>query len=188
MATKQNFERCHTWSQLKAQQSLLLNSTFSATSWNYIFSQQDGFGVVNGFVGGCLEKNKSPKVCSHKCKSKLPKIQSVECRFFSHMLLPTSWATKWYQWLRIWLSRNIRFVSVNMSMSARNRHFHASYWCTTRFRRDSAGERPLLESVICVHMGGSRGGGVFLFVQNPRKGGVFQTWVWAWFTLLAGRE
>ena len=80
-AIKQNFERCHTWSQLKAQRSLLLNSTFSTTSWNYIFSEQDGFGVVNGCAGWCLEKIKSSKVCFHKCKSILPKIQSIEYRF-----------------------------------------------------------------------------------------------------------
>ena len=48
-----------------------------------------------------------------------------------HMLLPTSCASKWYQWLRIWLSRNIRFVGVNVGMSARNRHFQTNYWCIT---------------------------------------------------------
>ena len=50
---------------------------------------------------------------------------------FFHMLLPRSCASKWYQWLRIWLSRNIRFVSVNVGMSARNRHFQTNYWCIT---------------------------------------------------------
>ena len=48
-----------------------------------------------------------------------------------HMLLPTSCASKWYQWLRIWLSRNIRFVGVNVGMSARNRRFQTNYWCIT---------------------------------------------------------
>ena len=47
------------------------------------------------------------------------------------MLLPTSCASKWYQWLRIWLSRNIRFVGVNVGMSARNRHFQTNDWCIT---------------------------------------------------------
>ena len=60
----------------------LLSSTFSATSWNLIFSEQDGFGVVTGCVGWCLEKNKSPKVCFQKCKLILPKIQSIEFRSF----------------------------------------------------------------------------------------------------------
>ena len=46
MATKQHFKHCRTWSQLKAQQPLLLNSTISTTSWNYIFLEQDGFEVV----------------------------------------------------------------------------------------------------------------------------------------------
>ena len=50
---------------------------------------------------------------------------------FFHMLLPTSCASKWYQWLRIWLSRNIRFAGVNVGMSARNRHFQTNYWCIT---------------------------------------------------------
>ena len=50
---------------------------------------------------------------------------------FFHMLLPTSCASKWYQWLRIWLSGNIRFVRVNVDMSARNRHFQTNYWCIT---------------------------------------------------------
>ena len=51
-----------------------------------------------------------------------------------HMLLPTSCASKWYQWLRIWLSRNIRFVGVNVGMSARNRHFQTNYWCITLWK------------------------------------------------------
>ena len=50
---------------------------------------------------------------------------------FFHMLLPRSCTSKWYQWLRIWLSRNIRFVGVNVGMSARNRHFQTNYWCIT---------------------------------------------------------
>ena len=50
-----------------------------------------------------------------------------------HMLLPTSCASKWYQWLRIWLSRNIRCVGVNVGMSARNRHFQTNYWCITLY-------------------------------------------------------
>ena len=37
---------------------------------------------------------------------------------FFHLLLPTICVSKWYQYLRIWLSRNICFVSVNMSMPA----------------------------------------------------------------------
>ena len=37
---------------------------------------------------------------------------------FFHMLLRTSCASKWYQWLRIWLSRNIHFVGTNVGMSA----------------------------------------------------------------------
>ena len=132
MATKRHFEHCRTWSQLKAQQSLLLNSTISTTSWNYIFLEQDGFEVVIWCVGWCVKKNESSKVCFDKCKSILPKIQSIECRsFFIYMLLPTSCASKWYQWLRIWLSRNIRFVSVNVGLSARNRNFQTSYWCIT---------------------------------------------------------
>ena len=53
---------------------------------------------------------------------------------FFHMLLPTSCASKWYQWLRIWLSRNMLFVGVNMSMSARNRHFQTNYWCITMIK------------------------------------------------------
>ena len=77
----------------------------------------------------CSEK-KSPKVCFHKCKLILPKIQSMEFHFF-HILLPTSCVSKWYQWLRIWLFRNIRFVSVNISMSARNRPFLTNYWHIT---------------------------------------------------------
>ena len=64
------------------KQSLVLNSTFITTSWNYILSEQDGFGVVNGCVGWRLEKNKSPKVCFHKCKLILPKIQLIEFRFY----------------------------------------------------------------------------------------------------------
>ena len=52
-------------------------------------------------------------------------------RIFFHMLLPRSCPSKWYQWLRIWLSRNIRFVGVNVGMSARNRHFQTNYWCIT---------------------------------------------------------
>ena len=52
---------------------------------------------------------------------------------FFHMLLPRSCASKWYQWLRIWLSRNIRFVGVNVGMSARNRHFQTNYWCITKY-------------------------------------------------------
>ena len=77
------------------------------------------------------EEKESSKVCFYKCKSILQKIQSIECRSFFHMLLPRSCASKWYQWLRIWLSRNIRFVSVNVAMSARNRHFQTNYWCIT---------------------------------------------------------
>ena len=50
---------------------------------------------------------------------------------FFHVLLPRSCASKWYQWLRIWLSKNIRFVGVNVGMSARNRHFQTNYWCIT---------------------------------------------------------
>ena len=122
---------CHTWSQLKAQQSLLLNSTFNTTSWNYIFSPQDGFGVENGCVGWCLEKNKSSKVCFHKCKLILPRIQSIEIRFFFHIVFTISGASKSHKRLRISLSRNIRFVGVNISMSARNRHFQTNYWCIT---------------------------------------------------------
>ena len=52
-------------------------------------------------------------------------------RIFFHMLLPRSCPSKWYQWLRIWLSRNIRFVGVDVGMSARNRHFQTNYWCIT---------------------------------------------------------
>ena len=52
-------------------------------------------------------------------------------RIFFHMLLPRSCPSKWCQWLRIWLSRNIRFVGVNVGMSARNRHFQTNYWCIT---------------------------------------------------------
>ena len=52
-------------------------------------------------------------------------------RIFFHMLLPRSCPSNWYQWLRIWLSRNIRFVGVNVGMSARNRHFQTNYWCIT---------------------------------------------------------
>ena len=51
------------------------------------------------------------------------------------MLLPTSCASKWYQWLRIWLSRNIRFVGVNVGMSARNRYFQTNYWCITIYQQ-----------------------------------------------------
>ena len=43
MATKQNFEHFRAWSQLKAQQSLFLNSTVNATSWNYIFLEHDAW-------------------------------------------------------------------------------------------------------------------------------------------------
>ena len=75
MATKQY---CRTWSQLKGQQSLLLNSTISATSWNYIFLEQDGFEVVTW----CVMKNESPKICFYKCKSILLKILPTECRSF----------------------------------------------------------------------------------------------------------
>ena len=82
MATKQHFKHCRTWSQLKAQQPLLLCSTISTTSWNYIFLEQDGFEVVIWCVGWCVKKNESPKVCFYKCKSILQKIQSIECRSF----------------------------------------------------------------------------------------------------------
>ena len=126
MATKQNFEHCRTRSQLKAQQSLLLNSTISTTSWNYIFLGQNGFGVVTWCVGWCV-KNESPKFCFYKCKLVLPKIQPIECRSFFICCC----ASKWYQWLRIWLSRNIHFVGVNVGMSARNHHFQTNYWCIT---------------------------------------------------------
>ena len=82
MATKQRFKHCRTWSQLKAQQPLLLYTTISTTSWNYIFLEQDGFEVVIWCVGWCVKRNESPKVCFYKCKSILQKIQSIECRFF----------------------------------------------------------------------------------------------------------
>ena len=130
MATKQNFEHCRTWSQLKAQRLLLLNSTISTTSWNYIFLGQDGFEVVTWRVGWCVKKNESPKFCFYKCNSILPTIQSIECRFFSYVVAHEL-HLKWYQWLRTWLSRNIRFVGVNEGMSARNRHFQTNYRCIT---------------------------------------------------------
>ena len=57
---------------------------------------------------------------------------------YFHMLLPRSCASKWYQWLRIWLSRNIHFVSVNVGMSARNRHFQTNYWCITMYCKQRA--------------------------------------------------
>ena len=82
MATKQHFEHCRTCSQLKAQQSLHLDSTISTTSWNYIFLEQDGFEVVIWCVGWCVKKNESSKVRFYKRKSILPKIQSIECRSF----------------------------------------------------------------------------------------------------------
>ena len=91
MATKQNFEHCRTWSQLKAQQSLLLNSTISTTSWNYIFLKQDGFEVETWCVGWCVKENESPKVCFYKCKSILPKIYSIECRSFFICCCPRVW-------------------------------------------------------------------------------------------------
>ena len=76
------------WSQLKAQQSLLLHSTISTTSWNYIFVEQDGFEVVIWCVGWCVKKNESSKVCFYKCKSILPTIQSIECRSFFRSCCP----------------------------------------------------------------------------------------------------
>ena len=77
MATKQNFKHCCTWSQLKAQQSLPLDSTIGMTSWNYIFSERDGFEV---------EKNKSPKFCVSKCKSILRKFQSIVFWYFPYVV------------------------------------------------------------------------------------------------------
>ena len=71
-------------------------------------------------------------------------VQSIKYRSF-HMLLPTSCVAKWYQWLRIWLSRNIRFVGVSVGMSARNRHFQTNYWCIISYRQISSS----LEAAWC---------------------------------------
>ena len=73
-----SFDLTWLWLELKAQQALLLNSTISTTSWNYTFSEQDGFDVVTWCVGWCLERNKSPKVCFYKRKLILPKLPSIE--------------------------------------------------------------------------------------------------------------
>ena len=59
------------------------------------------------------------------------KYSAAPLAFLFHMLLPMSCASKWYQWLRIWVSRNIRSVGVNVGMFARNRHFQTNYWCVT---------------------------------------------------------
>ena len=61
MATKQHFEHFRAWSQLKAQQSLLLDSTVNATSWNYIFLEHDGFEVVTWCVGRCVKEKQITK-------------------------------------------------------------------------------------------------------------------------------
>ena len=184
MATKQNFERCHTWSQLKAHQSLLLNSTLGATSWNYIFSQQDGFGVLNGFVGGCLGEKKSQKVCFHKCKSILSIIQSIECRFFFHMLLGFKMIPVAKN-LTIW---KYPFVSVNMNMSARNRHFHASYWCITKCISEGFCRRasPLGIGILCPH--GRIQRGRCFFRPKSAKRGCFSNLGMSMVYALAGRE
>ena len=63
----------------------------------------------------------------------IAKISVDRMPIFFHMLLPTSCTSKWYQWLRIWLARNIHFVGVNVGMSARNRHFQTNYWCISKY-------------------------------------------------------
>ena len=135
MASKQNFEHCRKWSQLKAQQSLLLNSTISMPSWNYIYLELDGFEVVTWCVGWCVKKNESPKVCFCSV-DKIP--------IFSY-IVATSCVAKWYQWLGIWLSRNIRFVGVSVGMSARDRHFQTNYWCIISYHQISSS----LEAAWC---------------------------------------
>ena len=55
------FKHCRTWSLLKAQQSLLLNSIISTTLWNYIYLEQDGFEVITWCVGWCVKKTNHPK-------------------------------------------------------------------------------------------------------------------------------
>ena len=63
---------------------------------------------------------------------------------FIDMLLRTSWASKWYQRLRIWFSGNIYLVGVDVSMAARNHRFQTNYWCITIYQI----EMELLASVF----------------------------------------
>ena len=79
---------------------------------------------------------------------------------FFHMLLPRSCASKWYQWLRIWLSKNIRFVGVNVGMSARNRHFQTNYWCITM-------SSPQTPAGINVGMGSASERWLYIVMWSP---------------------
>ena len=81
MATKQNYERCRTWSQPKAQQSMLLNSTISTTSWNCIFLGQDGFDVV------VFEEKQVTKSFFINAKLILAKIQLIKFWSFSYAVV-----------------------------------------------------------------------------------------------------
>ena len=119
-ATKQNYELRHIWSQTKAQQLLLLNTTLGRTSWNYIFSDQAGFRLV------FPEKQITENVLS-KMQIDIAEHSGDRMSIFSPRSLIS------FQWLRILLYINIRLGDVNMSKYVINRHFQMNYRRTTIF-------------------------------------------------------
>ena len=152
--TKPNYERCHTWSQLNAPQSLLLNITFNTTWWNYIYSGQDRWLWDGNWVCRVVfgEKTNHQNLFS-QIQINIDK-NSVDIISISfHMLLLTSWASQRYQWLRNWLSKSIRLVGVNMNMSARNRHSQTNYWCITTCGATNGGKGGIKTTLRFQYMG-----------------------------------
>ena len=76
-------------------------------------------------------KIKSPRLCFYRCKLIL-EVDSMPIVF--QMLLTKGGCSIWHRWRRIWLYRNVCFLSGNRE-HVWNHHLKTKYWCTTILNR-----------------------------------------------------